>query len=66
MLTVIIFLPLLAAAVLALLPNTATSDRAARWGWLVLTLVEVVLVGLLWAGYSTPPAGQLTAGQQVA
>lgn len=66
MLTVIIFLPLLVAAVLALLPNTATSDRAARWAWLVLTLVEVVLVGLLWAGYSTPPAGQLAAGQHIA
>ena len=63
--TVIIFLPLLAAVLLALLPNNSRSDRAARSIWLGVTVVEIALVAVLWAGYSTPPPGQLTDGQRV-
>jgi len=47
MLTVIVFLPLLVAVVLAVVPRC--SDAAARWIWVGAATVELVLVGVVWA-----------------
>ncbi len=62
MLSVVIFLPLLAAAVLAMVPM---SDRSAKLGWLAVAGVEIVLVGVMWTGYRTPPPGRTAFAQQV-
>lgn len=64
MLSIIVFLPLLAAVVLAALPQLG--DHAARWTWVVVSLVELALVGLLWARYETPAPGTLAFEEQVA
>jgi len=63
-LSIIVFLPLLAAVVLAALPQL--DDRAARWSWVVVSLVELVLVGVVWARYETPAPGTLAFEEQVA
>ncbi len=57
MLSLIVFLPL--AAALALVAVPAVGDAAARWAWLGVTMLELGLVAVLWAGYDSPPAGQL-------
>ncbi len=62
MLSLLIFLPLLAAAILAVV---RMPDRAAGIGWLAVSGAELVLLVLLWTGYRTPPAGQLAFAQQV-
>ncbi len=62
MLSVLIFLPLLATALL-LVPSVP--DRLARQGFLLVTLVELALVGVLWARYDDPGAGGLAFEQQV-
>ena len=62
MLSVLIFLPLLAAVVLAVI---RMPDRAAGIGWLVVSGAELALLVLLWTRYQTPPSGQLAFTQQV-
>ncbi|WP_019870780.1 complex I subunit 4 family protein [Salinispora oceanensis] len=57
MLTAIVFLPLLVAVLLAVVPRCG--DAAARWVWVGTATVELALVGVVWAGYETPPPGQL-------
>ncbi|QBI55206.1 complex I subunit 4 family protein [Streptomonospora litoralis] len=49
MLSVVVFLPLLAAGVLAVLPRLA--DRAVAAVWIAVAGIELVLVVLLWIGY---------------
>ncbi len=56
MLSVLVFLPLLAAVVL-LVP--ALPDAAARWAFVAVTLVEVALAGAFWAVYDDPGPGAL-------
>lgn len=56
MLSLVIFLPLAAAAVLLLL---ARADRAAAAVFLGAATLEAVLVAVLWAGYRDPGAGGL-------
>ncbi len=63
MLSLLVFLPLLVAVVLLVVP--AVGDRAARWVFVATTLVEVGLVTWLWAGYEAPAAGALAYEQQV-
>ncbi|HEX6517824.1 MAG TPA: NADH-quinone oxidoreductase subunit M [Nocardioidaceae bacterium] len=63
MLSLIVFLPLLVALVLLVMP--ALGDRVARWVFVATTLVELGLVGVLWAGYTAPAAGRLADEQQV-
>ncbi|WP_339567124.1 complex I subunit 4 family protein [Pseudokineococcus sp. 1T1Z-3] len=63
MLSLVIFLPLVAAVVLAV--ARGLPDAAARWAWVGVTLVEVLLVGVLWARYETPAPGALAFDQQV-
>ncbi|MGB3771149.1 MAG: NADH-quinone oxidoreductase subunit M [Rhodococcus sp. (in: high G+C Gram-positive bacteria)] len=62
MLSLIIFLPLVAALVVALTP--AMGPSVARWSWVVVTAAEVGLAVWLWAGYSAS-AGGLAYEQQV-
>ncbi|MDN5791064.1 MAG: NADH-quinone oxidoreductase subunit M [Micrococcales bacterium] len=62
-LTLVVFLPLAAAGVLAAAPRIG--DAAARWAWLGVTVVEVVLVALVWARYEAPAAGHLALDEQV-
>ena len=62
MLSLIVFLPLLVALAL-LVPRVG--DRAARWVFVATTLVELGLVGGLWAGYRAPVAGRLAYEEQV-
>jgi NADH-quinone oxidoreductase subunit M len=55
-LSLIVFLPLAAAAVLAL---ARVPDAVARWAWLAVTVVELALVAVLVARYETPAYGGL-------
>lgn len=55
MLSILVFLPMVVAAVLLAVPRIG--DRASRWTWVVVSAVDVVLVVGLWIGYRpTPPA----------
>ena len=63
MLSVIVFLPLLVAV--GLLSSTRLVGSAARWVFVGATLVEVVLVALVWADYHTPAGGRLAFEEQV-
>ncbi len=63
MLSVVVFLPVLAAIVLAAVPRI--TDAAARWIWLVVTLVDFALVVGLWLAYRDPGAGNLAFEEQV-
>ncbi len=56
MLDLALFAPLVAAAVLALVP---LSDRAARWAWVVVTLAHLALVVGMAVAYRTPAGGGL-------
>ena len=57
MLSLIVFLPLAAALVLVGAPRLG--DGVARWAWVVVAAVDLALVLVAWARYSTPAAGAL-------
>ncbi len=61
MLSVLVFLPLVAAAVL-LIPGVG--DRVARGAFVVVTATEVALASLVWATYRTPAPGTLALEEQ--
>ena len=63
MLSLIVFLPLVVAAVLAAVP--AIGPAAARWAWVAVSVVELLLVGVLWAGYEDPGPNGLAFEEQV-
>lgn len=63
MLSLIVFLPLAVAAVLAVVP--AIGPAVARWAWVVVSVVELLLVGVLWAGYEDPGPNGLAFEEQV-
>ncbi len=63
MLSLIVVLPLAVAALL--LATSRLGDPAARWVFVVTTLVEVVLVGIVWARYDDPGIGRLAFEEQV-
>ncbi|ASX03498.1 MULTISPECIES: complex I subunit 4 family protein [Mycobacterium] len=52
MLSLIIFLPLAAAAVVLGLPRSG--EAAARWLWVIVTAVDLALTVVVWARYDTP------------
>ena len=56
MLSLLVFLPLVAAAALVALP---VGDRVARWAFVGVTTVDLLLALGLWAAYTTPAAGDL-------
>ena len=62
MLSVVVFLPLLGAAVLAV-PGMALS--VARRLWLAITVADLALLLVLLAGYSSPDPGGLAFAEQV-
>ena len=61
-LSLIVFLPLVGAVVLAALPKV--SDRIARWTWFAVAAVDTALVAVLWMRYDTPAAGELAFEEQ--
>ncbi|GAT07986.1 NADH-quinone oxidoreductase subunit M [Mycolicibacterium novocastrense] len=63
MLSLIVFLPLAAAALLVAVPQIG--DGAARWLWVSVTAAEVALTLVLWAGYESPPPNALAFEEQV-
>ncbi|RAV06913.1 NADH-quinone oxidoreductase subunit M [Mycolicibacterium sp. GF69] len=63
MLSLMVFLPLLAAAVLVAVPRIG--DGAARWLWVAVAAVEVALTLVVWAGYQTPPPNALAFEERV-
>ncbi|WP_260849463.1 complex I subunit 4 family protein [Kocuria marina] len=63
MLSLIVFLPLAAAAVLAVVPSIGAA--AVRWAWVAVSVVELLLVGVLWAGYEDPGPNGLAFEEQV-
>ena len=64
MLSLVVFLPLVAALVLAVLPRIP--DATARWAWVAVTAAEAILVAGLWAAYEEPGNGGLAFEEQVA
>jgi len=62
-LSLIVFLPLAAAAVLA--AARRLPDAAARWSWVAVTVAEVVLVAVAVVRYDTPAGAGLAFEQQV-
>ena len=64
MLSLIVFLPLAAAVLLAALPGIGA--RAAGWAWVGATLVDLALVAVVWAGFRPPATGRLAFEEQVA
>ncbi|PRX45966.1 NADH dehydrogenase subunit M [Prauserella shujinwangii] len=55
MLTLVIFLPVVVAAVLLAVPRAG--DRTVRWAWIATSAVEVALVTAMWVTYSPAPDG---------
>ena len=63
MLSVVVFLPLAAAVLLAVARHLP--DAAARVAWVGVAAVDLGLVAVLWAGYLTPPPGGLAFEERV-
>lgn len=63
MLSLIVFLPLAAAALLVAVPQIG--DGAARWLWVSVAAAEVALTLVLWAGYESPPPNALAFEERV-
>lgn len=63
MLSLIVFLPLAVALVVAAVP--AIGPATSRWVWVAVSVVELVLVGVLWAGYEDPGPNALAFEEQV-
>ena len=63
MLSLIVFLPLLAAVVLAAVPRLGGAP--ARWVWVAVAGADLVLVGVVWARFDAPPAGRLAFAERV-
>ncbi|WP_308279569.1 complex I subunit 4 family protein [Phycicoccus mangrovi] len=61
-LSLTVFLPLV-AALLLLAPGVGPT--AGRWGWVLASALELVLVGVLWVRYETPADGSLAFDEQV-
>ncbi len=64
MLSLLVFLPLAASLLLAALPRLG--DTPSRWAWVAISVVELLVVALLWARYQPPAAGGLAFEERVA
>lgn len=63
MLSLIVFLPLAVALVIAVVP--AIGPATSRWVWVAVSVVELLLVGVLWAGYEDPGPNALAFEERV-
>ena len=63
MLSLLVFMPLVAAGALAVLPRVP--DAAARWAWVAVAGAELVLVVAMALAYRTPAPGGLAFEQRV-
>ena len=63
MLSLVIFLPVLVAVVLIAVPRIP--DAAARWSWLVVALIELMLLIVMWAAFRPPESGSLAFEEQL-
>ena len=63
MLSLVIFLPVLVAVVLIAVPRIP--DAAARWSWLVVALIELMLLIVMWAAFRPAESGSLAFEEQV-
>lgn len=63
MLSAIVFLPLVAALLLAV---PAIPDRVARWAWVAVAAADLALVAVVWANFEEPPEGQLAFEERLA
>ena len=57
MLSLVVFLPVLAAVMLVVVPRVP--DRVARWVWLGTALVDLALLVGMWIGFDSPEPGDL-------
>ncbi|TFD08790.1 NADH-quinone oxidoreductase subunit M [Cryobacterium sp. TMT1-2-2] len=57
MLSLVVFLPVLTAVILVVVPRVP--DRAARWAWLGIALIDVALLVGMWIGFDSPKPGDL-------
>ncbi|WP_338748303.1 complex I subunit 4 family protein [Janibacter alittae] len=62
MLSLVVFLPLAAALGLVVLPRGG--GTAASWVWLIVSAVDLVLIGWLWFDYEDPGRGALAHEEQ--
>ena len=62
MLSLIVFLPLVAA--IGLIALRRLGDPVVRWTWVAVTTVDVTLIFALWLRYETPRAGALAFEEQ--
>jgi NADH-quinone oxidoreductase subunit M len=62
MLSLIVFLPLVAAVALVAVPRIG--DAAARWVWVAAAAADLLLVLVAWARYETPADGALAFEEQ--
>ncbi|MDM4718265.1 NADH-quinone oxidoreductase subunit M [Micromonospora sp. WMMA1363] len=63
MLSVIVFLPLVAAVALAAVPRLA--DPVARWAWVAVAAADLALIAVIWTRYDPPPPGELAFDERV-
>ncbi len=63
MLSLIVFLPLVVSLVLVALP--ILGDVVARWVWVSVAAVEIILLLAVWQEYETPAVGALAFEEQV-
>jgi len=63
-LSLIVFLPLVAALALVALPGLG--DATARRCWVAVSALDLLLVVVVWLRYDAPPAGRLAFEEQVA
>ena len=63
MLSLVIFLPVLAAVMLVAVPRVP--DRVARWVWLGIALVDLALLVGRWIGFDSPEPGDLASEERL-
>ncbi|WP_104131418.1 NuoM family protein [Cryobacterium sp. M91] len=63
MLSLVVFLPVLAAVILVVVPQVP--DRVARWVWLGIALADLALLVGMWIGFDSREPGDLAYEEQL-
>ncbi|TFD71015.1 NuoM family protein [Cryobacterium sp. Hb1] len=63
MLSLVVFLPVLTAVFLVVVPRVP--DRAARWAWLGIALIDLALLVGMWIAFDSPKPGDLAYEEQL-